>query len=399
MSDILLVCTKFAEREENGWLTNDLAKALAGRGERVRVLNVDWAGANTPGLKTIYGDVEVLNLRMYKLPTYFPRLLQLLWKWIFSRFLVSLFIPGAWKFRRYDLAVGFSPAVATRGVMRFFTKRANRSFLIYWDFFPTHQQQLGLVPGGIVGRAAYLSERNSVATYDAVGCMSQANIKFFQSYFPRYAGAVVHLPVWGPDTLIDISQRDALRMQYGFAADDVVSVFGGQLIPGRGIEAICDLADVAADLYPRAVFVIAGSGEMEALVRARASAGRNLRFVGQLSRDAYAGLLSASDIGLVFTPEICVPTFPSKTVDYLRAGLPILASVESMTDYRDILQNEIGAGLGSVAGDRATLVSNLGVLVASSQLREACGQRGRSYYSAHMAASRVAEKLQEYSKS
>lgn len=392
MSDVLVICTKFGETEASRWLSNDLATELAAQGQHVRVLHLDWTKSNTPGLVAMADGVQVFNLHMRTLPAGAPRVVQLLWKWFFTRFLIPFYVPAAWK-KPYDLVIGFSPAIATRGISRFFTRHARRSYVIYWDFFPTHQQQLGIVPRGWLGALAYRAEQKAVQAYNMAGCMSPANMDFFRQYFPRFSGQVTELPVWGPNTLIDRSLREALRAQHGFAPQDVVCVFGGQLIVGRGIEAICELADAVASTLPHVRFVIAGGGALEGMVRARAEASPNLRYLGALSRSAYGELLVAGDIGLVFTPEINVPTFPSKTVDYLRAGLPILASVESATDYRTILQERMGAGLGSVATDQASLLANLRQLALSAELREACGARGQAYYLAHMTAQKVVEKL------
>jgi hypothetical protein len=65
-------------------------------------------------------------------------------------------------------------------------------------------------------------------------------------------------------------------------------------------------------------------------------------------------LLAACDVGIVCTvPGVDVPTFPSKTIDMLRAGVPIAAAVERTTDYADFIrENHIGVAVEAGSADR-----------------------------------------------
>ena len=63
-----------------------------------------------------------------------------------------------------------------------------------------------------------------------------------------------------------------------------------------------------------------------------------------VTREAYLELLGACDVGMVATvPGVTSFSIPSKTLDYLRAGLPVVAAVEQGNDYAGILR-EYGVG-------------------------------------------------------
>ena len=54
----------------------------------------------------------------------------------------------------------------------------------------------------------------------------------------------------------------------------------------------------------------------------------------RLAREDYLALLCACDLGLIATvPQVDSTSFPTKTIDYLRASLPIVAAVEDASDY------------------------------------------------------------------
>ncbi len=397
--NILIVCTKFSEDAANGWLTNELAASLAARGHTVDVIHHAWTDEGEARLATMYGNVTVLTCpALGAVPRWLPKVIRKLGQWVWSSRHTARVAQRLLPARDYDLLIGFSPAVASDGIVKAYRDRAKHACLVYWDFFPTSAQQVQILPGGrLVEPLAHALETHAVARFDRAGCMSPANIDFFRQYFPAYRGEVFHLPVWGPGIAIEVAKdRATLRQEFNIGVDEVVCVFGGQLVPGRNVEAMCDLADRAQIVAPRVRFLIAGSGSLASMVAARAQASTNLRYLGQLTREQYAELLTASDIGLVFTSmHSRVPTFPSKTVDYFRAGVPILGAVEDFGDYSAIITHEIGAGLSCAARDIATLDANLQRLALDRDLRRACGQRGKAHYFAHMTSAHIAEKLTE----
>ena len=75
-----------------------------------------------------------------------------------------------------------------------------------------------------------------------------------------------------------------------------------------------------------------------------------------IPRADYLSLLGACDCGIVATQrDTGVPTFPSKTLDYFRAGIPVVASVESSTDFGLFLEQR-KAGVRIEAGDHIELM-------------------------------------------
>jgi glycosyltransferase involved in cell wall biosynthesis len=298
----------------------------------------------------------------------------------------------------YDLLIAFAPCVTTDGIVRAYAKHCKKRYLILWDFFPRYHIELKVFPGNLwLARIAKWLEARAINRFNAVGLMSPANIAYFRHYHPNYHGDVEVLSLWGPATLVDRQERSAARVQFTLSEKHVACVFGGQLIAGRGIEHIFTLAASMRERLPHAVFVIAGSGPLEAMIRARLASGdfANVRFLGQLARPDYLRLLCAGDIGLVFNSgHVSVPTYPSKTIDYFRAALPILGVVEKASDYSHIITHEVQAGYSTDPENMAWLEQKLLDLATSAELRDACGNRGQQHFLAHMTAARIATQLE-----
>jgi glycosyltransferase involved in cell wall biosynthesis len=124
-------------------------------------------------------------------------------------------------------------------------------------------------------------------------------------------------------------------------------VFGGQLTHGRGIDQLLEGLLAAQRRGVPLTMTIFGSGPLAHLVEEAIAADRaNTRLHGPLRREPYVGALRDFDVGLVVTAtHVSVPTFPSKVVDYARAGIPTLLWVEGASDVTSQLTEEVGMGI------------------------------------------------------
>jgi len=395
---ILILCTKYSLTESDGWLTNDLAAAFSEHGHEVTVVCLDWTGASNPTTTTMYGKVSVVNVpASVDRFAFAPRVFRNLYKWFFSSHdaisYVDAHVTG-----EFDLLIGFSPAATTYWLQRHLIKkcRPGRRYMVLWDFFPRSNAELGLVPRGPIYYVAKKLEARAIDDFHVVGLMSPANVKFMAKEFSGFKGRSEVLPLWGPAQFPGDVSRDEVRDQFGLPKDAVIAVFGGQLTPGRGIELLLRVADASRDALPRAYFVVAGRGPLEGYLTEQLKLPRyqNVRFLGQIPRNRYLDFLTVCDIGLVFSSgALTVPSFPSKTIDYFRAAVPVLGAVEAATDFSHIIETEIGAGYSSTSSDFAKIMENLEKLVLSARLRAEMGQRGLAYFKSRMTASAIVTQI------
>jgi glycosyltransferase involved in cell wall biosynthesis len=230
--------------------------------------------------------------------------------------------------------------------------------------------------------------------------MSPKNIEYLHGHYRLRPEQKVHLlPIWGQPKVIPNVNRQDLRHRKGLPLEKVIAVFGGQLVAGRGIEDLLEVAALAGQRDPRLFFLVIGSGPLEAAVKKyMENKGENLQWIPRIPREDYLQLLSACDIGLVCTIRgVDVPSFPSKTIDFFQVSLPIVASVEAATDYSEFVVQE-GVGLASEAGVAEAFLGNLQKLANDLRLREAMGKRGRHCLEDVMNVDRIASLIVSASK-
>jgi glycosyltransferase involved in cell wall biosynthesis len=231
--------------------------------------------------------------------------------------------------------------------------------LFVLDFFPYHHRSIGLLPGGLVFAVARRFEEYLTRKFHVIGCMSPMNAEYLCRHYRLRAQQQVEVtPIWGRTTPPPPIDRKTVREKYGLPLNKKIAVFGGQMTEGRGVEEILTAAAALKDRRPDLALLLIGEGRLEYLVEARiAAGGDNVLFRRRIPRADYLRLISACDLGLVCTVTgVDVPTFPFKTIDYLRANLPIVAAVEKTTDYGRFL-HEHRLGVALPAGDPRALAA------------------------------------------
>lgn len=133
--------------------------------------------------------------------------------------------------------------------------------------------------------------------------MSPRNLEFLKENYRLTSKTVAEvLYLWGPDAVF---QRTAERYLQVRAQHDIgeslVCVFGGQLIRGRGIARVIELALVAKQNAIDAKFYIFGDGpERQRILDDLVSHGveDSVLYMGFRPRDEYIEFLMGADVGL-----------------------------------------------------------------------------------------------------
>jgi glycosyltransferase involved in cell wall biosynthesis len=367
---ILMLCTKYPVEPKDSYMTSELAAALVAAGHRVQVVVIDWNapfGAPSCAVQKDGVDIFVIAPRSVSwLGTFVEKTI----KWAFSSVFAWAQMRQLLGSQSFDVLICFTPCVTVAAQLAWATKRfRTHNVLFVLDFFPYHHRKIGLLPGGLMFAIARRFEEYLIQQFNMIGCMSPMNVEYLCSHYRlRHEQQVTVTPIWGLTTPPLPVDRRSIREKYGLPLDKKIAVFGGQMTEGRGVEEILTAAATLQDRRRDLSFLLIGEGRLEHLVEARISAGAdNVIFLRRIPRADYLGLISACDLGLVCTVmDVDVPTFPYKTIDYLRANLPIVAAVENTTDYGRFV-HERGLGVALPAGDPSALakaveevVDNLG---------------------------------------
>jgi len=169
--------------------------------------------------------------------------------------------------------------------------------------------------------------------------------------------------------------------------------FAGTLSRQFDFEPMMQAAEALRDLPFE--FVIAGTGEQEQALRARAAGLPNVNMVGWLDRTELAALLGSSTLGLA--PYISSwdfkLLFPNKISEYMAWGLPVVSSLEG--EVAKVLEKE-GVGVTFAGGDGAALIRELRLFADDRSRIEAMSARGRALYTARFSAEQTYVAMASY---
>jgi glycosyltransferase involved in cell wall biosynthesis len=378
---VLMIFAKFGETEKDHYITNDLADAFAGRGFRVRVIYLPWDNPDVRRERFYVqpNGVEVLVSPLLSIK-WFGNKGALIAKWGGSSLLAMCRGRRHFGPKPADLVVTFSPVVIGTFIW-FWVLRAARlgSYAYLVDFFPFHHRSTGVRLDGPVFRVTEWIETALLRKFSVIGCMSPRGLEYLRKHYRLRADQPTGIvPLWGPQSLAPKVDVALVRAKHGLPVDQPIAVFGGQITEGRGIEEILANASLAQDAGSNLVFLFVGQGSLAPMVQNAINAGaRNLILLGEVGRDDYLTLAASCDVGIIATvPNVDVPTFPSKTIDYLRAGLPVAASVEATTDYGEFVEAR-GFGLAVAAGQPGQLLAAIAEILSDERRREAMIVAGR----------------------
>ena len=113
------------------------------------------------------------------------------------------------------------------------------------------------------------------------------------------------------------------------------------------------LVDAARRLGEGYEIVFMGAGLMREELRSLAADVPNVTFLDQAPVEAAVEQMRQSDLGVVsLSPGVCRVAYPSKSMTYLSAGLPLLALVEDDSDLADeVRKHDFGYAAGQVDGE------------------------------------------------
>lgn len=136
---------------------------------------------------------------------------------------------------------------------------------------------------------------------------------------------------------------------------------------------------------PSVRIVLAGGGDKSAAISRAAARLPNVTLTGWLSGVEVEALLAQTNIGLM--PLVSRPdSMPNKFFEYLRAGVPIVSSLEGEVEQ---LIQERGLGVSYRSGDEAGLARALTELATAPESMVAMGRRSRGLFEERYAAEMI----------
>ncbi|MCJ0806775.1 glycosyltransferase family 4 protein [Vibrio vulnificus] len=378
MKNVLLVTTKYHKDVSSPWLTNELALEMKSRNLKVTVVALSWNVIDPESSQDIESGIKVHRIKLHKIFYKQHKIFTLIKT---AAFPISA-AYNIFKMRKEikpDLVIFNTPCITILG-LSFLCKKlfSSKNTLVLWDFFPFYLKDLGLMKGRLRFNFFKWLENKMYSSFDSIGCMSTGNKKFLLDNFDNIEPSKVYnLPIWASKRNEKLIKNKGVMEKYGLNSEVVTFIYGGAMSPVQNLDVLIDLAKRMDDSQ----FVFIGQGTEKERLISISSHLENVYFLDAVPRNEYEQLVAACDIGLVcLSPNLVVPSFPSKTLDYLRSSTPILAALDRGTDYGIYLENEIKAGLFSYSDDIDTLECKARQLVKSKQERLDMGVRGAMFF-------------------
>ncbi len=245
--------------------------------------------------------------------------------------------------------VWYSPTIFFGPMVRAIKRRCGcRGYLILRDLFPDWAVDAGVMRKGLAYRFFKWVERYQYASADVIGVQTPANVPLVEKDARRGGAKVEVLNNWlsTPDrspTGVDLS--------VGPLAGRTIFVYTGNMGAAQGMDCLIELA-AGLEVNDQVGFLFVGRGSDVARLKARvdAQALSNVVFIDEVDSGEIPAILDQSHIGMIaLDPRHTTHNIPGKLLSYLRAGLPVLARINSGNDLEGLINNE---GIGRVvAGD------------------------------------------------
>lgn len=318
MKRILLIASKYSTVKESNYLSNDLAIEFARQGYEVTVVAYgDATISRSNGYLSEFVISVSSSLKYLKYLLLWPKLLLLMGK----------VLKNSKDFEQIIMIAPLSVMFPAAFLVRFFN--AIKKTVIVFDIYPIAQTKIGALP--VFSEFFLLTfEKLCLGGFSEITAMGKNNKKYIEAYYrTNELGChvkVVHL--WGgSDSITNKKLKPCDRSQ-------LKVVFGGQLIKGRELESLISFFLALRNAGLNISFDIYSKGEYFDALKVLYSGYEWIRFLQQLTRDSYIAELANYDVGAIVTDKNSdLPTFPSKIIDYIYAGLRVYALVEKESDF------------------------------------------------------------------
>jgi glycosyltransferase involved in cell wall biosynthesis len=299
---------------------------------------------------------------------------------------------------KYDLVIYPTPPITFAPVVKYIKNRDQcKSYLILRDIFPQNMRDLGLMNNGLLFSYFRKKEQQLYDISDYIGCMSEGNIEYVLKHNKIDEEKIEILYNWGKDNQTGASNKLNMREKLNLNGK-FIAVFGGNIGLPQELEFLLELAK-EYQIDKNIVFLIIGKGAQKHRI-AKMVKNENISNVimkDHMPRDEYNSLLSECDIGLInLDRRFTIPNIPSKTVDYLKMGIPILASTDNNTDYKELLVEKAQAGLWSETGDLENYKRNFERLYKDEKLRKQLGQNGREFFEKYLTVEKTYQTIMSH---
>ncbi|MGL4656095.1 MAG: glycosyltransferase family 4 protein [Sarcina sp.] len=374
----------------------DLLLTLKNRGHSVTMVSPIERREKKKSTKTVIEGVNVLEVKTFNIQktNKIEKVLSLVTiDLIFERYIKKNCVN-----EKFDLILYATPPITFSRVIDYIKKRdAAKSYLLLKDIFPQNAVDLGFFKKkGVIYKFFRRKEKRLYENADYIGCMSDANILFLvkeNSYINKNKVEINPNSIIPSEYVVrDSKLKFECRERYNLPKDKIIFAYGGSLGKPQGIDFLIDILICNKDIKD-IFFFIAGNGteykKLEsAIVRNNI---KNVMLKPHLPKKEYEELLNGCDVGLIFLDKrFTIPNIPSRLLNYLDIGMPVIAATDLATDIGGIITaGEFGFACKS--GDLQSFNNIMKKFKEDKNLIDSMGEKARMYLEKYYTAEHSAE--------
>lgn len=291
--------------------------------------------------------------------------------------------------RSWDGVIWYSPTIFLGPFVRYLKKRSKcPGYLILRDLFPEWAVDTGVMRRNLFYLYFKAVEKYQYKQADTIGVQTPANLGYFAGWQKQRNGRLEVLSNW----LAPLQTESTRTYNVSAALDEkTILVYAGNMGVAQGMDCLIELADAIRDRNDIAMLFVGRGTEVPRLKLAVDNLKlSNVHFHNEVEPEHLPDILAQCDIGLLaLDPRHRTHNIPGKFLSYLRAGLPVLARVNSGNDLVEMI-NSKNVGRVTVEYSGAELKRLCLELVDCPELRREMGPRARLMANCEFSPSRAA---------
>lgn len=382
--NIILMANGFPPELTSTRLNFEMARELSQRGHRILVITVLPRKRYSEMSKVYTGRIlrrETVTVRLIVLRVGFRMSLG---EGLAGRAIQYFLMPlwqtlGVLASPRPDIILCESPPLLA-GVSAWFASKVKRTkFAIrIQDIHPDVLEETGLIRSRLLLSLMRLMERFVYKKATLVTAISPAYVERIRSKgVPR--DKVKYIPNWADDHRIRPGKQGELRRKLDLL-DSFVITYAGTMSWFQDLETVLEAARIVGN-RPGIRFLLIGDGALKSRLTQKAKEldTKNVTFLPFQSRDTYYDTIASSDACLVsLRKAVTTPEMPSKVLEIMMAGTPILANVPQGSDIALVIK-DAGCGLVIEPENPTEFVKAVTWLYDNKISLKELGLRGRQY--------------------
>lgn len=346
--NILFITIAFPDGSHQSNIYSDLMEELQDFGHNVYVITSLERAKGGKSFISIENGITIVRAKTLNLKkcNFFEKTMGI--------FLLKYQYARAWKKFlskiEFDLIIYSTPPITIESLVRKIKKECQApTYLLLKDIFPQNAVDLGMISeNGLIYNYFRRQEKRLYGVSDFIGCMSQANVDYILKNNKEVNEKTIEVcpnSIRPSNRDLSLGNIEKIRKIYDIPLESTVFIYGGNLGLPQGIDFLISVLGSNKDRTD-VFFLIVGSGTEQNRLRLAVDKlrGKNCAMFSFMKKNDYLALLSASDVGLIFlNHKFTIPNFPSRILDYLNAGLPVLAATDKNTDMGEIItRNNFG---------------------------------------------------------